>query len=97
MSRELDMRLTETGTRFRLFPQPRFLRKADDSGPLFPEPDTVAVSVPPGQIEPGPADDRMFVVDAIGKLPYNRFVRPPYRGPAHDKVQPGPDGHFTHL
>jgi hypothetical protein len=39
----------------------------------------------------------MFVVDAIGKLPYNRFVRPPYRGPAHDRVRPGPDGHFTHL
>lgn len=65
MSLKLDDRLAKTGTRFLLFPQPRFLRKDDDSGPVFPEPEVVVVSVPPEQIQPGPADERMFVVDAV--------------------------------
>jgi hypothetical protein len=97
MSLQLDARLAGTGTRFLLFPQPRFLRRDDGSGPVFPEPEVVAVSVPPDAIEPGPADERMFVVDAVGKLPYNRLVQPPYRGTANEPVRPGPDGHFTHL
>jgi hypothetical protein len=97
MSLQLDRRLEGTGTRFRIFPQPRFLLRRDGSGPLFPEPETVTISVPPSAIQPGPADDRMFVVDAVSKLPYNRFFRPPYRGDARDPVQPGPEGHFDHL
>jgi hypothetical protein len=97
MSRELDERLTETGTRFLLFPQPRFLMKADGSGPLFSVPETVTVSVPPEAMQPGPADERMFVVDAVGKLPYNQVTRPPYQGQANDPVAPGPDGHFTQV
>ncbi|MEU4695199.1 hypothetical protein [Actinoplanes sp. NPDC023714] len=96
MSLELDRRLAETGTRFRIFPQPRFLTKADGS-PLFPEPETVVVAPEPGAVTAGPADDRMFVVDAVGKLPYNQFFRPPYTGAANPPVQPGPDGHFDHL
>ncbi|WP_433831416.1 hypothetical protein ACQP2E_13455 [Actinoplanes sp. CA-015351] len=96
MSVALDRRLAETGTRFRIFPQPRFLTKADGT-PLFPEPETVTVAPSPGAVERGPADDRMFVVDAIGKLPYNQFFRPPYTGAARDPVEPGPDGHFDHL
>ncbi|BAL88605.1 hypothetical protein AMIS_33850 [Actinoplanes missouriensis 431] len=96
MSLELDRRLAETGTRFRIFPQPRFLTKADGS-PLFPEPETIVVAPSPGAVERGPADDRMFVVDAIGKLPYNQFFRPPWTGAARDPVLPGPDGHFDHL
>jgi hypothetical protein len=97
MSVRLDTRLAESGTRFLLFPQPRFLRKRDGSGPVFPVPESVTVSVPTDRIGAGPADDRMFVVDAIGKLPYNQFARPPFRGPTHAPVEPGPDGHFTHL
>ena len=97
MSRQLDNRLARTGTRFHVFPQPRFLGRADGSGPLFPEPEEVIISVPPERMQPGPADDRMYVVDAVGKLPYSGFSGPPYRGPSRDPVQPGADGHFTHL
>jgi hypothetical protein len=97
MSLELDRRLAETGTRFRIFPQPRFLLKSDGSGPLFPEPEEVIISVPPAAMQPGPADDRMFVVDAVSKLPYNQLFRPPYRGESRPAVKSGPDGHFTHL
>ncbi|MEU4159486.1 hypothetical protein [Actinoplanes sp. NPDC026670] len=97
MSLELDRRLADVGTRFRIFPQPRFLRKADGSGPLFPEPELVTVSVPPEDMQAGPGDDRMFVIDAIGKLPYNNFFRPPFRGNQRPPVQPGSDGHFDHL
>ena len=96
MSLKLDERLADTGTRFLLFPQPRFLRR-DDGTPLFPQPETVAISVPPDAIQPGPADDRMFVVDAKGKTRYSQLNRPPYQGPAHPPVEPGPDGHFIHL
>lgn len=96
MSVELDRRLAETGTRFLLFPQPRFLRRRDGS-PLFPEPETVTVAVPLGEVRAGPADDRMFVVDAIGKTRYGQFNRPPYRGPSHPPVTPDGEGHFTHL
>jgi hypothetical protein len=96
MSLALDARLAETGTKFLLFPQPRFLVRKDGT-PLFPTPEEVAVNVPPERIQDGPADDRMFVVDAVGKLPYSRFVRPPYTGPRRDPVRRGPNGHFTHL
>jgi hypothetical protein len=97
MSLELDRRLADVGTRFRIFPQPRFLAKADGSGPLFAEPETVTVSVEPAAMRAGPGDDRMFVIDAIGKLPYNNFFRPPFRGTARPPVQPGQDGHFDQL
>ncbi|MEV0901727.1 hypothetical protein [Actinoplanes sp. NPDC049802] len=97
MSLELDRRLADVGTRFRIFPQPRFLQKADGSGPLFPEPEPVVVSVEPSVMRPGPGDDRMFVIDAIGKLPYNNFFRPPFRGDARPPIQPNGDGHFDHL
>ncbi|MEU4428007.1 hypothetical protein AB0F81_45915 [Actinoplanes sp. NPDC024001] len=97
MSLELDRRIAESGTRFRIFPQPRFLQKADGSGPLFPEPEQVVIAIDPTAIQPGPADDRMFVVDAVGKLPYNRMFRPPYQGESRPPVKAGEDGHFDHL
>lgn len=96
MSLQLDSKIAETGTRFRIFPQPRFLQRTE-GGPLFPEPEVVVVSVSPAAMRPGPADDRMFVVDAVSKLPYNSFSRPPYHGETHQAVTPGPDGHFDHL
>ncbi|MGH8885242.1 MAG: hypothetical protein ACRDYX_08740 [Egibacteraceae bacterium] len=97
MSLQLDRTIARIGTRFRIFPQPRFLQKDDGSGPLFPEPEEVVISVPPAAMQPGPADDRMFVVDAVNKQPYNQFFRPPFRGQSRAPVKPGRDGHFTHL
>lgn len=79
------------GTRFRLYPQPPFLES-------IREPETVWVARPPAAIGPGPSDDRMYVVDAIGKQPYHDIPSvPPYRGPRNPPVQPGRDGHFDHL
>ncbi|MFC7535499.1 hypothetical protein [Actinoplanes sp. GCM10030250] len=97
MSLDLDRRIADFGTRFRIFPQPRFLQMADGSGPLFAEPEEVVIALDPSAVQAGPADDRMFVIDAVGKLPYNRFFRPPYQGGFNPPVQPGPDGHFDHL
>lgn len=88
MSVQLDLELATTGTKFRIFPQPRFLD--------FP-PEEIVVSVSPDKMRPGPADDRMFVVDAINKQPYGDGSGPPYTGAHNPPVQPGPDGHFNHL
>ena len=63
MSVALDRRLENVGTKFRIFPQPRFL-------PGFEEPELITVSLPPDEIQPGPADNRMFVVDAINNQDY---------------------------
>lgn len=72
MSLQLDRGLAQSGTRFRIFPQPRFVQKGDGSGPLFPEPELVVLSVPPEAMQPGPADNRMYVVDAVNKHCYAR-------------------------
>ena len=90
MSMTLDARLQSTGTKFLIFSQPRFL---DPKEP----PEVVAVSVPPVEMRPGPADDRMFVIDAVNKVPYSELAGPPFVGNANPPVPPGPDGHFTHL
>lgn len=90
MSMKLDTALESTGTRFRLFVQPRFVTG-------FEEPETIRVSVPPDEIQAGPADDRMYVLDAINKQPYDSFNRRPFLGQSNPPVQPGPDGHFDHL
>lgn len=97
MSQQLDRRVAETGTKFLIFPQPRFLLNHDGTEPLFRDPEEVVIDVPPQSMQPGPADDRMYVVDAVSKLPYSHLVRSPYTGGATAPVQPGPDGHFTHL
>jgi len=79
------------GTRFRLFAQ-------DPALEAFREPETVWIARPAGTVAPGPADDRMYVVDAIGKPgPYEYPYLPPYVGPAFPPTRPGPDGHFDHL
>lgn len=90
MSMQLDTQVAESGTRFRIFPQPPYL-------PSFKEPETTYVSVPVGKVETGPADDRMYVIDAIRKRPYSDFDGPPYLAPHNPPLQPGPDGHFDHL
>jgi hypothetical protein len=90
MSMRLDAAIAQTGTRFLIFPQPRFL-------PSFEEPEVVYVSVSPNEMLPGPADDRMYVTDAVRKRPYSSFNRPPYKGQSNPPVKPGPDGHFDYL
>ena len=91
MPLEIDLALRQRGTRFRLFPQSPVLS-------AFQEPETVWVSPPPGTILPGPADDRMYVVDAINKpAPYEFPDLPPYSGPLHNPVYANRSGHFDHL
>ncbi|WP_341531903.1 hypothetical protein WKK05_38525 (plasmid) [Nostoc sp. UHCC 0302] len=90
MSMRLDAAIAGTGTRFKIFPQPRFLE-------IFREPETVRVTISPDQILPGPADNRMYVLDAVNKRPYGLFNQRPYLGPSNPPVLPGLDGHFDHL
>lgn len=90
MSMKLDAAIAQVGTKFLIFPQPRFLE-------FFEEPELVYVKIPPNEILPGPADDRMYVKDAISKRPYGQFNRPPYTGFSNPPVLPGPKGHFDHL
>lgn len=79
------------GTRFRLYPQPPVLESIHG-------PETVWIAHPPGFIGPGPADKRMYVVDAVGKdQHYDYPFLPPWRGARNPPVRPGPDGHFDHL
>lgn len=89
MSTELDSKLPGTGTRFRLFAQSPTLFG-------FREPETVWVSSPPGNLRPGPADERMQVIDAIDKPPYDDQSAPPWRGPVQPPVEPDAAGHFDH-
>jgi hypothetical protein len=83
--------LRTRGTRFRLYPQAPLLN-------AHRQLETVSVSPPVGSVYPGPADERMYVLDAIHKdRPYDENYLPPYRGPRNPPVPPGPDGHFDHL
>ena len=86
------------GTRFKLFPQPPFLAG-------FEEPETVVVSPPAGSVHSGPSDDRMYVVDPIGKVQaygtsmgrFGNLYLPPWDGPVHRPAMPDAAGHFEHL
>ncbi|MFK7944888.1 MAG: hypothetical protein AB8B85_18535 [Paracoccaceae bacterium] len=88
----------EEGTRFKLYPQPRFLEE-------YAEPEVVMVSSPPGSLGPGPQDDRMYAIFPIGKeQPYGFAAEgdsdapaPPWKGAVHPLAESGPDGHFDHL
>ena len=91
MPAEQDQLLQATGTRFKLYPQAPVLS-------AFTEPETVWVSPSPDAIQPGPADDRIYVVEPIDKRRLYEFpYLPPYRGPTGAPVAPGRDGHFDHL
>ena len=69
------------GTRFRLFPQAPY-RTATPRPP-----ETVWLSPRAGSIGPGPQDDRMYVVDPIGKTqhygiaPFPHWAALPYLPP----------------
>lgn len=79
------------GTRFRVYPQRKGLGR-------LARPETVYVDAAPGTIGWGPADDRMYVVDADHKIPYDDTGdRPPYRGTRLPPVRPNRRGHFDDL
>jgi hypothetical protein len=85
-----DAAFVGKGTKFKLFPQPGFL-------PGFEKPEVVWVSPPAGTVKAGPADDRMYVVDAIEKIPYPPAAVPPYVGAACPPTTPDKEGHFDYL
>jgi hypothetical protein len=79
------------GTRFHVYPQLRGLRGVGTAELIY-------VSAPPGTVAPGPADDRIYVVDADDKVPYDDTgQRPPYQGARLAPIAPGPNGHFDHV
>ncbi|WP_416066951.1 hypothetical protein ACK9YZ_28505 [Rhizobium sp. ZK1] len=88
------------GTRFRLFVQPPF----EDARA---RPEIVEVSSPSGSLTAGPADDRMFVVEPVGKVgPYgvNRgplgtpfMYLPPWTGRIIEPATPDARGNFDYL
>jgi hypothetical protein len=90
----------DTGTRFRLFPRPPFVH------PGRP-PEVVSITTPPGMVGPGPSDNRLYLIDPIGKRrpyginpgPYGtpHLDLPPWRGPIRRPVLPDAEGHFDHL
>ncbi len=90
MSEKLSEAIRKTGTRFRIFPQARHIK-------AFAKPETVIISLSPDKIRPGPADDRMYVKDAIKKRPYSPSDRPPYNGPSNQPIKANKKGHFDHL
>ena len=88
---EEDAETARLGTRFLAFPQPPFI-------PGYERPEIVWVSTPLGEIAPGPADRRMYVVDPLlPKAPYDFPYLPPFKGAVHPPAIPGPDGHFDHI
>lgn len=90
-TRFLTSRYAQAGTRFRIYPQPSTLEG-------FRHPQVVYINARPGTIRPGPADSRLYVVDASDKLSYAEAGgEPPYRGRSRRRVRPGAGGHFTHL
>lgn len=66
----------------------------------------IELSSPAGSVGPGPADDRMFVINPVGKgIAYgmheddngNPYVYlPPWDGPIYAPPVPDEDGHFLH-
>ncbi len=88
------------GTRFKLFPQPPYAESVLGA-------ETVWVSPRVGTVGPGPSDERMYVVDPIGKpTSYgpisgrrgrSSLFLPPWDGPIHPPVEPNDEGHFDDL
>jgi hypothetical protein len=84
-----DVRLL--GTRFLVYPQVPHLAGYD-------KPEIVWISTPPDEIQPGPADRRMYVVDPLFDKPVYQYpYLPPFVGDTYPPVTAGPDGHFDHL
>jgi hypothetical protein len=85
-----DKELCERGTRFKVFPQPRFLEG-------FDKPEVVWLSPPAGTVAQGPSDERMIVIDAVRKKPYDDSSWPPYGGATRPGPAPDAEGHFDYL
>lgn len=91
MSRIHDLAVRQFGTRVRLFAQSPYIRG-------FEQPETVWLAPPAGSVGPGPADDRMYVIDpADDKEPYEFPYLPPYRGRVRPPVEPDASGHFDYM
>jgi hypothetical protein len=87
----LNTRYRQRGTRFRIYPQPKWVKG-------FGKPTIVYVNAPPGTIQAGPQDERMYAVDAKNKKAYAESGgRPPYAGSSYRPVRPDRRGHFGHL
>lgn len=88
---EEDRAPSALGCRFLIYPQAPYL-----SGYEKPEP--VWISTPPGSLQTGPANRRMYVRDPIlSKELYEFPYLPPFVGATHPPAEAGPDGHFDHL
>lgn len=91
MSRTLQTRFKERGTRFLIYPQPKTLRG-------FEKPVPVHVDRPPGTIKFGPEDDAICVVDAVDKLAYTQtHSKPPWKGDRHPRAKRNAAGHFNEI
>jgi hypothetical protein len=94
MSQMLDAHAREHGTKFLIYPQNKTV-----SG--FENPEIVFINVPPGSIQAGPEDERIYVVDALNKIPFGAgspSFRYPFKVPnAAPPVQPNTQGHFDHV
>ncbi len=96
----MNTQVAGEGTRFKLYPQPRFVEG-------YQEPETVYVSSPAGSLLPGPSDHRMYTLYPIGKPgPYginpdpgdsSKVLSPPWTGACHPPAMPNEEGHFDHL
>jgi hypothetical protein len=83
------MAIVGEGARFRLFPD-----WAEDSSAS----ETVVLALPAGLVGPGPSDPWMYVVDALGKPPYDPpGFTPPYLGPRGAPALPDRHGHFDRI
>jgi hypothetical protein len=79
------------GTRFLVYPQSPLLS-------AYSKPETIWISTPPDQIQPGPSDYRAYVADPIfEKEPYEFPLLPPYEGATHPPAMAGADGHFDSI
>jgi hypothetical protein len=91
MTMEEDRAPSAPGCRFLIYPQAPYL-----SGYEKPEP--VWISTPPGGLQAGPANGRMYVRDPVlSKDLYEYPYLPPFVGATHPPAEAGPDGHFDHL
>lgn len=91
MTMEEDRAPSALGCRFLIYPQAPYL-----SGYEKPEP--VWISTPPGSLQAGPANRRMYVRDPVlSKDLYEYPYLPPFVGTTHPPAEAGPDGHFDHL
>jgi hypothetical protein len=83
------MAIAGEGVRVRLFPD-----WAEDS---FAS-ETVVLALPAGLVGPGPSDPWMYVIDALGKPPYDPpGFTPPYLGPRRAPALPDRHGHFDRI